>query len=248
MNMDLLTGVLQERNALPRVFPCWRSLAGCEAMKVFLPVFVLTLSLAPVLDAGASRVFADRCVPETSVAASNQRFTVDGRWDRQSGNWMYSLYDLETGKIQNGPLPLLLRGHAHLYFFLSDGGKRFAVLDATAGRHLTNRLMTYTSDGKLISSLGVRDLLTPSEQAKIMFSVSHLRWLKRDPEPQFSDAVVEQERDSVILPAASPYGKYNSQKNMVTFTTLAGRKVSVALADGRVIQRAQTDQEGSEEE
>ena len=216
-------------------------------MKVFLPVFVLTLSLAPVLGAGGSRVFADRCVPETSVAASNQRFTVDGRWDRQSGNWIYSLSSLETGKTQDGPLPLIGK-HAHLHFFLSDDGNRFAVLDATAGRHLTNRLMTYTSDGKLLTSLGVRDLLTPSEETKIMNSVSHLHWLKRDPEPQFSDAVVEQERDSVILPAANPYGKYNSQKNMVTFTTLAGRKVSVALADGRVIQRAQTDQEGSEEE
>ncbi|MDE0864632.1 MAG: hypothetical protein OSA98_12660 [Rubripirellula sp.] len=215
-------------------------------MKVFIPVLMVVLSLAPVLGAGSSHVFADRCVVGSSVAAFNQRFTVDGRWDPQSG-WSYSLSSLETGKTQDGPLSLIGR-HAHLHFFLSADGKRFAVLDATAGRHLANRLMTYTSDGKLISSLGVRDLLTPSEQAKIMFSVSHLRWLKWDPEPQFSDAVVEQERDSVILPAANPYGKYNSQKKMITFTTLAGRKVSVALADGRVIQRAQTDQEGSEEE
>jgi len=217
-------------------------------MKVVIPVLMVVLSLAPVLGAGESRVFADRCVFQSIAAACNHPFSVEGRWDPESGDWSYSLNSLKTGKTQNGTLPLIGR-HAHLYFFLSDDGKRFAVLDATAGHHLTNRLMTYTSDGKLLSSLGVRDLLTPSEQAGIIYSSAHLHWLKKDDEARFSDELVAQEGDSVIrLRPSNPYGKYNSQKNTIAFTTLAGRKVSVALADGKVVKRVETNPKGSEEE
>ena len=71
-------------------------------MKIVIPVLMVVLSLAPVLGAGASRVFADRCVFQSIAAAYNHPFSVEGRWDRESGDWSYSLNSLKTGKTQNG--------------------------------------------------------------------------------------------------------------------------------------------------
>ena len=176
---------------------------------------IMCCSLLVVL--AASRVLADSCVGASSVAATNQHYKVDGQADREGKKWSYVLTDLKTGKKRTGPLPKI-EWHAHLQFFLSQDGKRFAVLDASAGHHLTNRFMIYNSEGKLISSLGVNDILTKDEQTKIQQSISHIQWLKYDPKSR-------------------SYGDYLPDENAVRLTTKADRKVVISLADGKLIKK-----------
>ena len=166
---------------------------------------------------GASRGLADKCVGASSVAATNQQYRVDGQVDRDTNKWTYVLTDVKTGEKRTGPLPKI-EWHAHLYFFLSQDGKRFAVLDASAGHHLTNRFMIYTSEGKLIASLGVHDILTKDEQTKVQQSISHIHWLKHDPESR-------------------SYGKHLPNHSAVSLTTIADREVVISLADGKLIKK-----------
>jgi hypothetical protein len=92
------------------------------------------------------------------------------------------------------------------------------VLDASAGHHLTNRFMIYSSEGKLIASLGVHDILTKDEQTEVQRSISHIQWLEYDPKSR-------------------SYGDYLSDENAVSLTTKADRKVAISLTDGRLIQK-----------
>ena len=165
---------------------------------------------------GASRVLADSCVGASSVAATNQQYRVDGQVDRDTKKWTYVLTDVKTGEKRTGPLPEI-EWHAHLYFFLSQDCKRFAVLDASAGHHLTNRFLIYSAEGKLIASLGVNDILTKDEQAKVDQSISHIHWLKHDP-------------------TSRSYGKCLPSENTVSLTTVADRTVVISLADGKLIK------------
>ena len=165
---------------------------------------------------GASRVLADSCVGGSSVAAANQHYKVDGQGDRDSRKWSYVLTDLRTGEKRTGPLPKI-DWHAHLYFFLSQDSRRFAVLDASAGHHRANRFMIHTADGELLVSLGVDDILAKEEQTEVQHSVSHMSWLKYDRELR-------------------SYGTYVSVENAVSLTTMAGREVTISLVDGKVIE------------
>ena len=78
--------------------------------------------------------------------------------------------------------------------------------------------MIYTLSGRLVASLGVQDLLTKDEQGKIVRSISHIYWLKRDP-------------------ATGSYGNYLAEENAVSLTTLGDRKVLISLADGRLVTK-----------
>lgn len=167
----------------------------------------------------ASRVLADSCMGPSSVPATNQHYKVDGQVDAESKRWNYVLTDVKTGEKRTGPLPRI-KWHAHLYFFLSQDGRRFAVLDASADHHLADRFMIYNSEGKLIASLGVHDILTKDEQTNVQHSVSHIHWLKHDP-------------------VSKSYGKYSADQNTVSLMTLAGREVVISLTDGTLIKKEQ---------
>lgn len=175
---------------------------------------VMLFSFLVVL--AASCVLADSCVGTSSVAATNQHYRVDGQADREGNKWNYVLTDLKTGEKRTGPLPGI-ELHAHLYFFLSQDGERFAMLDASAGHHLANRFMIYNSNGKLISSLGINDILTKNEQTQVQQSVSHIWWLKHDPKSR-------------------SYGKYLPDENAVSLTTMSERDVVISLVDGKLIK------------
>jgi hypothetical protein len=162
------------------------------------------------------RVFADSCVGASYYAATNQHYKVEGRANRESNTWSYILTDVKTGEKRTGPLPGI-KWHAHLYFFISQDGKRFAVLDASAGHHLANRFMIFNSKGDCIASLGIHDILNTNEHTKIVRSVSHIRWLKYD-------------RDT------KSYGSYLPECNAVRLKTITGRDVIISLADGKLIK------------
>ena len=165
----------------------------------------------------SQRVVADSCVGTSSVPATNQQFKVDGQVDRNSKKWSYVLTDLKTGEKRTGHLTKI-KWHAHLHFFLSQDGKRFAVLDASAGHRFTDRFMIYTSEGKLIASFGIDDILTKEEQSEVQRSKSHIHWLKYDPKSR-------------------SYGKYLPNDNAVSLTTLTGREVLISLSDGKRIKK-----------
>jgi len=188
----------------PRTVECERSHRREHMNNRYILCFmVIQLTAAPVL--------ADTCAIRSSMPATNRVHVVNGF----AGH--YILTNLKTGKQHSGPLPLI-DSHAHLQFFLSDDGKHFAVLDESAGHRLTNRFMIYTLSGKLVASLGVQDLLTKDEQGKIVRSISHMYWLKRDS-------------------ATGSYGNYVAAENAVCLTTFSDRKVLISLVDGRLITK-----------
>ncbi|MBI2441337.1 MAG: hypothetical protein HYV35_08210 [Lentisphaerae bacterium] len=180
-------------------------------MKPYKIFYLLAFLLA------AAPVFADSCEGTSSVAATNQHYKVYGEADKEANKWNYVLVDLQTGEKRTGPFPKI-RWHAHLYFFISQDGKRFAVLDASAGHHSDDRFMIYDSAGKLVVSLGMNDILTKDELSKVSYSISHVDWLKPDP-------------------VAKSWGKYLAEDNAVSLTTIADREVVIALTDGQVIAK-----------
>ena len=157
---------------------------------------------------------ADSCLGASSVPSSNQQFKVEGQVDSQAKKWSYVLTDLKTGTSQTGALPGL-PWHAHLFFFLGQDGC-FAVLDASGGLRLEDRLRIYQADGTLRATLGIKDILNTDEQAKLRPTVNHIQWLK------FNSGV-------------NSYGTFISTRNAVSLTTLAGREVLISLADGKLV-------------
>jgi hypothetical protein len=188
-----------------------------------MKVRIMLCSLFVLL--AASRVFADWCVGTSSVAGTNQHYRVDGQFDHEGQKWSYVFTDLKTGEKRTGPLPRI-GSHAHLYFFLSQDGKRFAVLDSGADTHLENRFMVFTAEGKLISSLGINDILTKDEQAEVRPSISHICWI---------GTVCQFDSDMKIV--AESYGRYLPNANAVGLTTLSEREVLISLTDGKVIRK-----------
>ena len=111
-------------------------------------------------------------------------------------------------------------------FFLSQDGKRFAVLHATAERNLDNRFMVFTAEGNLITSLGVNDILTKDEQAEVGRTISHIGWI---------GTVNQYDSDGKIV--AQLYGRYLPNANAVALMTLSEREVLISLTDGKVIRK-----------
>ena len=70
--------------------------------------------------------------------------------------------------------------HSHLSILVPKGGRRFIVLDPTAGHRLKDRVQIYKANGKLIKSFGVNDLLKDKELKDVSQSVSHIQWLGYD--------------------------------------------------------------------
>lgn len=172
-----------------------------------------------LLHLAALRVLADSCVGASSVPATNQHYKVDGQVDAESKKWNYVLTDVKTGEKRTGTLSRI-QLHAHLYFFLSQDSKRFAVLDASAGHHLKDRFMIHDSDAKLIASLGVDDILDKEERANVQQTVSHIHWLKYDP-------------------ASNSYGMYLPEENAVSLNTLRDRAVVISLTDGKLLKKGE---------
>jgi hypothetical protein len=100
------------------------------------------------------------------------------------------------------------------------------VLDSGADTHLENRFMVFTAEGKLISSLGINDILTKDEQAEVRPSISHICWI---------GTVCQFDSDMKIV--AESYGRYLPNANAVGLTTLSEREVLISLTDGKVIRK-----------
>ncbi len=176
-------------------------------------IVVLILSLLVVERPG----FADSCDLTSSTPASNRVYSVTGFFVQ--GQWLYCLTKLKTGRQHIRPLPNV-GSHAHLQFLLSDDGKHFAVLDPSADHRLTNRLMILTLSGKLVASLGIQDLLTPEEQARVGHSISHISWLQ-------------------LNPMTGGCGSYLVAENAVGLVTMTGRPILVSMSDGKLITKRQ---------
>ena len=201
-----------------------------QRTKVFTP-FLIGILLVTL---GTSRLRADKCLGTTSVAASNQHYKIEGLANSEQRSWSYTLTNLKTKQKRTGPLPLI-KLHAHLYFFISQDGKHFAVLDASAGHHLTNRFMVYQADGKLVSSLGIQDVLTPREQRLVEKTVSHISWLGESNLGE-EDILSEANQGGPKKEDFNPYGQYRPTDNTVSLKTLAGRGVVISLDTGKVIR------------
>ena len=199
--------------------------------------------LAPVLIAlllttlGTSRLQADKCYYTTADPAANENYKIEGKADKEKGTWSYVLTNLKTKKQQTGPLPLI-ELHAHLSFFISHDSKHFAVLNESAGHHLTNRFMVYKTDGTLVSSLGIQDILKPNEEKMIERTVSHIYWLNRVQEltAEEEKALRETGKTPWLPPNTHYYGKYNPATNTVSLRTLSGRIVAISLDHGKVVR------------
>ena len=199
--------------------------------------------LAPLLIAlllttlGTSALQADKCRYTTAEAASNANYKIEGKADIEKRSWSYVLTNLKTKKQQTGPLPLI-ELHAHLYFFISHDSNHFAVLNGSADHHLTNRFMVYKTDGTLVSSLGIQDILKPNEEKMIERTVSHIHWLNRVQEltAEEETALRETGKSPTLPPNCHYYGKYNPATNTVSLRTLAGRVVAISLDHGKVVR------------
>lgn len=60
----------------------------------------------------AMDVLADSCVGPSSQAATNERFSVDGRFDVKEKKWSYVYTNIKTGEQRVGALAPLSKGNA----------------------------------------------------------------------------------------------------------------------------------------
>jgi len=204
-----------------------------QRTKLVTPILIALL----LTTLGTSRLQADKCLFTTAEAASNANYKIEGKADMEKRSWSYVLTNLKTNEKQTGPLPLI-ELHAHLYFFISQDSKHFAVLNGSADHHLSNRFMIYKADGKLVSSLGVRDILKPHEEKMIERTVSHMYWLARVEELTADEETALRETGKIptLAPNTHYYGKYNPDTNTVSLRTLAGRIVVISLDRSKVVR------------
>lgn len=204
-----------------------------QRTKLVVPVLIALL----LTTLGTSRLQADKCYYTTAEPAANENHKIEGKADKEKGTWSYVLTNLKTKKQQTGSLPLI-ELHAHLYFFISQDSKHFAVLNGSADHHLTNRFMVYKTDGTLVSSLGIQDILKPNEEKMIERTVSHIHWLSRVQELTADEetALRETGKTPTLPPNCHYYGKYNPATNTVSLRTLAGRLVVISLERGKVVR------------
>ncbi|NUP06294.1 MAG: hypothetical protein HOW73_09575 [Polyangiaceae bacterium] len=71
--------------------------------------------------------------------------------------------------------------HAHLVLAVPYDTPRFALVDTGAGHHLDGRVRIYEPNGKLVRSLGLKDLMTKKELDQVVQSKSHVQWLSGKP-------------------------------------------------------------------
>jgi len=162
--------------------------------------------------------FGDSCggwggAPAESV---NGRYEVSVQFDEETGNWAYVWKDTKKSETLTGPLKSIER-HAHLYLFITQDGSRFAVLDPIAGHRLNDRLLIYQSDGKLVRTFSIEDLLTKYAVKKVLRSKSHIRWLKYDKDKK-------------------SYVKYDPKKETLQLTIKWNRRIRVSLMDGKILK------------
>lgn len=176
--------------------------------------------------------FADSCFPTTRVLTANDRFALEAKMDSKlafqrpspgtppQNYWSYTLTEKATGKTQTGNIPQLA-SHAHPHLFLSGDGAQFAVLDDHAETRYENRVLIFLTNGKLIASLGVTDILNKDELSSVRRSVNHLTWLGFDP--------TTWDRET------RTYDIYSKMNNTITLTTPSMRKVAISLTSGKLV-------------
>lgn len=126
---------------------------------------------------------ADTCMWSRSADGSSEdeRFLVEIRWDLGADQWGFRWTDRHTEEKLRGLLQGIDR-HCHLDVYVADDGSRFLVTDLSAGHRTNDRLLVYSSSGKLIRSIGIDDVLLFHERAEVSHSVSHTDWLGYDSE------------------------------------------------------------------
>ncbi|WP_309711910.1 hypothetical protein [Armatimonas sp.] len=162
----------------------------------------------------------DSCVFAKNALTSNTRFILeiqleeDRSKDPLKAFWSYTLTERISGKKYQGRIPQL-EYHAHPTVYLSEDGKRFAILDPIADHRDKDRFIVFTQDGKQIISLGINDILNMEEQSKVTSSISHIRWLSLN---------------------ENTIGLFSKADNTVTLTTMLGRKVAISLTNGKIVK------------
>ncbi len=145
--------------------------------------------------------------PEKEPSDSNQVF------------WDVRLRNPSQGVDRRIPLEGL-ESHARLRFYLYPDLQRFVVFEPESNYRRKNRLLIYSFEGKRLHSLGLKDLLLPSEMD---FSASdygiHV----------FRGSPFTKEQEDVFR-----------KTNRLILTTHTGRTIEVVLRDGTVKAYAET--------
>ena len=182
-------------------------------LPVFLAAFhcflLASLCFSPLLR-------ADTCIRSRSADGSSEdeRFLVEIRWDLGADQWGFCWTDRHTEEKLRGLLQGINR-HCHLNVYVANDGSRFLVTDLSAGHRTNDRLLIYSSSGKLIRSIGSDDVLLFHERAEVSHSVSHMDWLGYDREKKRS-TWFDRDRDAFHL------------------VTPAGHTAVISLVDGEV--------------
>ena len=181
-----------------------------------MKAFIVGISLLTVL--AAPSAFADSCPGDSSVGSTNGDWEANCAQDAKTSVWHYVLTNVKTGAKRTGPL-LEIDTHVHLRVFVTQDGKRFAVLNETGGNSLagnlhSKRLLIYESNGNLVTSLGTKEILTEDELRGVRTSYSHIHWMKEGTAKNLAG------EDAIVL------------------ETLSGRRVVVSLADAKVVPNA----------
>lgn len=163
--------------------------------------------------------FGDTCSLRSVIPAKsmNEQYVVSAQFNREAGKWKYLWEDTKNSKTLTGYLQAI-ESHAHLYFFITADGSRFAVLNARAGHRLNERLLIYDSSGELVRAFGLEDLLTKRELKKVTYSESHIRWLKYDQD-------------------TTSYGKYDSKKDLLKLISQQNRRIFISLVKGKMLKK-----------
>jgi hypothetical protein len=155
--------------------------------RVRLRFLILVSSL--VLMKGLS--LADTCMRSSleEGISTDGRFHVVVELDRNpfanQTPWQFEWNDQKTGQMFRGNIDQI-DIHAHLTVLVADDGTRFAIADLSAGHRYHDRILLFQSDGRLIRSLGIADVLLFHERGDINHTVSHTSWVGYDEERKSS--------------------------------------------------------------
>ncbi|MCC6622655.1 MAG: hypothetical protein IT385_15440 [Deltaproteobacteria bacterium] len=147
-----------------------------------LPILVAPLLTLALL---ASSARADDCGGRSVVtvhagaSATGQSASpwVELRWSASRD--APARWEARVGSAASLPLPGPegTDDHAHLVVVAPRTERHFAVIDAAADHEAARRVRVYDARLRLVLALGLEDLMTADELARVSRSVSHIRWL-----------------------------------------------------------------------
>jgi hypothetical protein len=164
---------------------------------------------------------ADSCRPasEASATSKDGRFELKARFDRSSRSWKATLKHTKSGKIVEGEFANI-GWHAHIEAFVSDDGRRIVLFEPSAFREDDDHVRAYDRSFNLLKAFRLAELITPDEQGRVTRSVSHVRFVERDPQRK-------------------AYGWVEG--DTFAFRAIGGRIVRIAISDPRILGDTKSD-------